>query len=232
MKTLKSARALILQNRHTAQILANRPEPEAPAVTAPLIAMRIFKVLVPLFCVLFTWAHALAFIYTLRISILIILAKAVLEIQFYVRRSTAPFVSTSAWAWLIALCGTAAPLMLRPTDDTSDSSVATVIQVIGLAMQVYLITTLNRNLGSTIARRGISSDGLYRFVRHPIHLAFMLGQYGYVLNHATFYNACVLAFVTLFQVLRINEEERLLRDDDAFQGYAQRTHWRLVPGMF
>ena len=211
---------------------SSRAEPEEPAITAPPIAIKAFNFIVPLFFILFAWAHAVGFIHTLRISILMIVAKAVLEIQFHVRKHTGPFVSTSAYAWLIALCGTVAPLMLRPTDDPSDFSIATLLQIIGLAMQVYIIRILDRSSGMTVARHGVRRDGLYRFVRHPLYVAFMFGQYGYVLNHASFYNLCVLALVTFFQVLRINEEERLLEDDEEFQGYVEQTRWRIIPGVF
>ena len=223
MKTVKPARA---------DIPPNGAEPKEPVITPLVIATRIFNILVPLFFILFAWMHAVAFVQTLRISILIILAKAVLEIRFYVRRSTTPFVSTSAYAWLIALCGTAAPLMFRPMDNGSDFSVATGMQVIGLAMLVYVIRTFNRSSGMAVARHGVRRDGLYRFVRHPLYLAFMFSEYGYVLNHTTFYNLCVLAFVTFFQVLRINEEERLLLDDEEFQGYVDQTRWQVIPGVF
>ncbi|MHC4445695.1 MAG: methyltransferase family protein [Planctomycetota bacterium] len=223
MKTVKPART------HTPQ---NVSESEAPVITAPVIAIRIFNTLVLLFFILFVWAHVAALAQTLRLSILIIMAKAVLELQFHVRKSTAQFVNTSAYAWLIALCGTVAALLFRPSDSMPDFSVATVMQAIGLAMLVYFITTLNRNSGMVFARQGIRRDGLYRFVRHPIYLAFMFSEYGYLLNHTTFYNLGVLALVTCFQVLRINEEERLLRDDEEFQVYAEQTRWRVIPGMF
>jgi protein-S-isoprenylcysteine O-methyltransferase Ste14 len=212
-----------------ARTSADANTPTEPDERPLVIANRIFNVLVPLCCILFAWAHLVGFIHTLRISILIILAKAALEIQFYVRKYTGPFVSTSAYAWLIALCGTVAPLMLRPTDDPSDFSLATLLQVMGLAMQVYVIRALNE---TAVARHGIGRDGLYRFVRHPLYVAFMFSQYGYVLNHASFYNLCVLAVVTVFQVLRINEEERLLEEDEEFQGYAEQTRWRVIPGVF
>ena len=223
MKTVKPARAYIPPNV---------AEPEEPDVTAPVIATGIFNILVPLFFILFVWAHVASLAHTLRLSILLILAKAVLEIRFYVRKSTAQFVNTSAYAWLIALCGTVAALLFRPTDGVPDFSVATVMQAIGLAIQVYVIRTLNRDPETVVARRGIRRDGLYRFVRHPIYLAFMFSAYGYVLNHTSFYNLGVLALVTCLQVLRIQEEECLLGDDEEFQGYAKQTRWRVMPGVF
>jgi protein-S-isoprenylcysteine O-methyltransferase Ste14 len=215
-----------------AHISRDGTEPEAPDSRPVVIATRIFNILVPLCAILFAWAHAVAFLQTLRLSILIILAKAALEIQFYVRRSTGPFISTSAYAWLVALCGTIGPLMLRPTDDASDFSVATGMQVIGLAMLVGVVRALNRSGGIPVAKHGIRRDGLYRFVRHPIYLAFMFSQYGYVLNHTSLYNVFILALATSFQILRINEEERLLLDDEEYQGYTEQTRWRVIPWVF
>lgn len=203
-----------------------------PVITPLIVATGIFNIIVPLFFLLFAWQHSVAFVHTLRISNLIILTKAVLDFQFYVRKSTAPFVSTSPYAWLIALCGSVTPLMFRPTGDASDFWVATMIQVIGGAMQIHVITTFNRSFGMAVARRGIKRDGLCRFVRHPFYLTFMISQFGYVLNHTSFYNVCILAFVTFFQILRINEEERLLIKDEEYQEYVRLTPWRAIPGVF
>ncbi len=160
------------------------------------------------------------------------LAKAVLEIQFHVRKSTASFINTSAYAWLIALCGTIAPLLLRPTDDLPDFSVATVLMLIGLAMQVYIILRHERRPEEAFAGPRMRREGLYRFVRHPLYLAFLFSQYGYVLNHTSPYNVCVLAAVTVFQVLRVNEEERLLLDRDPFRGSDPEARWRIIPWVF
>jgi protein-S-isoprenylcysteine O-methyltransferase Ste14 len=223
MKTFKSARELIP---------GAAPERQETAAAPPVIATQIFNALVTLACILFAWAHVVGFVQALRLSILIILAKAVLEIQFYVRRSTTPFVSSSVYAWLIALCGTITPLMLRPAADASDFWVGTLIQVIGLGMLIHVVLTFRRNDGVALARLGLRQDGLYRFVRHPICLAFLFSLYGYALNHPTLYNGCVLAIATVFHVLRVNEEERLLREDEEYVRYATEIRWRVIPGVF
>jgi protein-S-isoprenylcysteine O-methyltransferase Ste14 len=223
MNTVKPAPA------HTGQ---NDLESQAVVIKPLVVATGIFNVVVPLLFAIFAWQHVAAFVHTLRISNVIILAQAVLVLQFYVRKSTAPFVRTSAYAWLIALGGAVAPLMFRPTVDESDVSVAIAIQVIGAAMQIHLITTLNLGFGAAMARRGVRGDGLYRHVRHPLYLTFIISYYGYVLNHSSFYNVCVLALLIFVQVLRLNEEERLLRDDLEFQEYVERTPWRIIPKVF
>lgn len=208
------------------------PKSVEPVIQLLFSPIGIFIIVVPLFFVLFAWTHTAAFAHTLRISALIIVAKVVLDLQFYVRKSTEPFVSTSTYAWSIALCGVLAPLLFRPTDNASDFSIATVLQLIGLGMQIYIIKTRDRSFRMALARHGLREDGLYRFVRHPLYLAFIFSQYGYVLNHTSLYNVCILALVTLFQVLRINEEERLLRDDEEYQAYAKQTPWLVIPRVF
>jgi protein-S-isoprenylcysteine O-methyltransferase Ste14 len=210
----------------------NRAEPKAPDVTAPALAIRIFDVLVPLCFIFFAWAHTRSLFQTLRVSNLVILAQMTLHLQFYVSRSTGPFVSTSAYAWLIALCGTVLPLMFRPTEEASDYPITLVVQVVALAMQIQVIRAMIRNPEAPVARYGIMREGLYRLVRHPVYLTLMMGQYAYLLNHTSIYNVCILAFATLFQVLRVNEEERLLFQDEEFQDYVDQTRWRVIPGVF
>lgn len=49
----------------------------------------------------------------------------------------------------------------------------------------------------------------------------MAGRHSFLLHPAT-----------CFQILRVNEEERLLRDDEAYQEYAKLARWRVIPGVF
>ncbi len=223
MHTVRPVRARIAEND------SGQP---ASAMTPLVIATRIFNVVVPLTFIIFAWHHAAAFIQTLRISNVIILTYVVLHLQFYVRKYTGPFVSTSAYAWLVALGGTVAPLLFRPAADDSDFPVGLAMQVAAATMQIFLISTLSQGCESNLARRGISRDGLYRFVRHPLYMTYLFSQYGYVLNHSTFYNLFICALAIFFQVLRINEEERLLLSDEEFQAYVEQTRWRLIPGVF
>lgn len=213
------------------RITANSLGPEESTDRPIAIATGIFNIGVPLCFLLFAWAHAVAFVHTLRISIVIILAKVVLDLHFYVRRSTGPFISTSAYAWLVALGGTVAPLLLRPTADESDFLPGTMLLIIGVALQIYVFRTLNGSF-EAVGRRGVRGDGLYRFVRHPLYLAFILSQYGYVLCHTSLYNIAICALVIYLQVLRINEEERLLQGDEKFQEYAEQTPWRILPKVY
>jgi len=206
---------------------------ESDESAAPLLAIKLFNFVVAMSLILFVWSHAMALADGIRMSVLIMLAKAVLEVQFYVRKSTLQFVKSSAYAWFIALCGAVAALLFRPSSGSvPDVFLATGLQTVGLLMLLYIICTLHRSGLTEIGRRGVLRDGLYRFVRHPIHLAFAFGAYGYVLNHTTGWNLCVLGAVTVLQVLRLREEEEQLRGDDEFQDYAAQTRWQVIPKVF
>jgi protein-S-isoprenylcysteine O-methyltransferase Ste14 len=63
-------------------------------------------------------------------------------------------------------------------------------------------------------------------------VSFIISLFAYALNHTTFYNLLIVALSIFFQVLRINEEERLLRKDQQFQDYTEQTPWRILPGGY
>ena len=99
-------------------------------------------------------------------------------------------------------------------------------------MQIVAILSLNRSFGIVPANRGIKTGGLYRLVRHPLYLSYVVHQIGYVLNNWSEYNICVFVGATLFQVLRIYREEQFLISDPAYRAYMSRTRSRLIPGLF
>ena len=82
------------------------------------------------------------------------------------------------------------------------------------------------------ARRDIVRGGLYRLVRHPAYLGelLMAAACGWAAGNFLAL-ACGLVLVPLL-VLRIRQEEALLRHDLLYQFYAEQTRWRLVPGIW
>jgi protein-S-isoprenylcysteine O-methyltransferase Ste14 len=78
----------------------------------------------------------------------------------------------------------------------------------------------------------LKTAGPYRFVRHPIYLGHNITLAGFLLANFWWWNALVFATVLIFQVLRIQAEERVLRATSDYQSYAARVRWRLVPGLY
>jgi protein-S-isoprenylcysteine O-methyltransferase Ste14 len=73
---------------------------------------------------------------------------------------------------------------------------------------------------------------MYRLVRHPIYLSYMVMALGTVVRHLTIYNAAVAVVGIGLMIWRIDFEERLLRENQAYRDYLKTVRYRLVPGIY
>jgi protein-S-isoprenylcysteine O-methyltransferase Ste14 len=92
--------------------------------------------------------------------------------------------------------------------------------------------SLGRSFGLIPANRGIVSTGLYRIVRHPIYLGYLLTHVGFVAANPADWNLFILAAADIALMMRAVREERTLAQDPAYRDYMQRVRWRIVPGVF
>jgi protein-S-isoprenylcysteine O-methyltransferase Ste14 len=190
------------------------------------------NVLLSMFFLTFAAANGKDFVQTLRFSSLLLLLKVSTDVVFYLIRSTPRDFSVSIYDWFIALAGTYAVAMFRPAAVGSDLWWGQLIQSGGMALQIYAMLSLNRSIGMVAANRGIKTSGMYRWIRHPLYLSYIIAFGGYVLNHPTGYNAGIYAAAVLLWVLRLLAEERFLMQDDKYRDYASECRWRLIPYVF
>lgn len=105
------------------------------------------------------------------------------------------------------------------------------VQMLGVLWQIFAKISLGRSFGLLPANRGVVTTYAYRVVRHPIYLGYLVGHIGFQLGSFDWRNVPLLAALWFFQVLRIFEEEKVLRADPAYLTYMARTRFRLVPGL-
>jgi protein-S-isoprenylcysteine O-methyltransferase Ste14 len=181
---------------------------------------------------LFAYAHLQSYLAQPRPSLLLIVAvEALVAIMLVVRRS--PENTQHGWkTWIATSIGTFAPMLLRPTQAPTDLLVGQILQVSAFALQIGAVLSLNRSFGLLPAHRGVKSDGLYRFVRHPLYSAYLMAHVGYLVNHLSWANLLIIVTVTGFQVVRIVQEERLLSQYPDYARYMGSTRWRLVPALW
>lgn len=181
---------------------------------------------------LFAYAHGLNFLQFYRPSSFLIMAKQSLDALFFFARR-APFrTSRSPYDWIVGIAGLSLPLLLRPVDRPFDFVIGQFLQFAGFFLQIIGIISLNRSFGIVAANRGVKTGGLYRFVRHPLYSAYIIGDVGYLTNNLSIRNIVIFILSTMLQLLRISVEENFLRQDAAYVEYAKRTRWRLVPFVF
>ena len=202
---------------------------QTQAVTLRGLSSAFGNVFLALMFALFAYVHAMSLLEFLRLSVLLILVKEILDAFFYLTRRTPESFSYSPYHWVIALTATFCTLLLRPTQASHDLVVGQFLVCTGLVLQALSMLSLNRSIGMVPANRGIVTTGLYRVVRHPLYSAYFITLIGYLISNLTLGNALVLALWFPLQMLRIVEEERFLKQDPAYILFMERTHWRLIP---
>lgn len=179
----------------------------------------------------FAVAHVNSLLAAVRLSTILVVAKVSLDVVFYLTRRIPKEVSGSVYDWFIAVLGTFAIVFFRPADN-SDMWLGYVLQFSGLALQSLAMLSLKRSIGIVPANRGIQTGGLYRFVRHPMYLSYVIAYLGYAINHPSAFNIGLYVFSVTLWVLRLLAEERFLMRDETYREFSQRTRFRLIPGVF
>src|SRR5919198_351229 len=136
--------------------------------------------------------------------------------------------------WATGLTGSFGSLLARPGGFHSaiGDIIGLSLQAFGLAVVMLGLLALGRSFGIVAANRGVVTSGPYRVVRHPLYVAYLVEQAGYIVQSLRLWNIAVFAVVWACQVARIQAEERLLSSDPEYERYRLTTRYRLVPGVW
>jgi protein-S-isoprenylcysteine O-methyltransferase Ste14 len=167
-----------------------------------------------------------------RLSTLLLLIKVTTDVVFYLIRRIPKEFSLSLYDWLIGVAGTYSVVCFRPFANGHDVLIGQILQFGGIGLQVLAMFSLNRSIGMVPANRGVQTGGMYRFVRHPLYLSYVIAFLGYVINQPSMENILVYTAAVLLWVLRLLAEERFLLRDEAYRAYAEKVRSRIIPGVF
>lgn len=142
----------------------------------------------------------------------------------------------SAYTWLLVAVSIGYALAIE-LDSAGTMSLAPLyltlpLQVFGFGFQLIAKWRLGRSFGLLPEERGLVTGGVYRWVRHPMYLGYLINHIGFLLSHFTLQNLVVLAILYVCQILRIVEEEKILQTNPDYQHYMQKTRYRLVPLLY
>jgi protein-S-isoprenylcysteine O-methyltransferase Ste14 len=107
-----------------------------------------------------------------------------------------------------------------------------VLVALAAFLSVASLLTLGRWFGVRPALRGLATTGPYRFVRHPMYLAYLVADIGYNLQEWNSGTALLVMAGWLALLFRIRAEERVLSRHADWPGYVARVRYRLVPGLW
>ena len=164
---------------------------------------------------------------------LLLLVSEALVVALTLVRRTAAVVDRSWKARTLTILATFGPPLVRPAGiAVAAESITVTISAIGLILVVLGKLSLGRSFGLTPANRGIVSKGLYRVVRHPIYLGYLITHVGFVLANPGGWNLGVLVVADVALLFRAICEEQTLARDPQYRAYMDRVRWRIVPGVF
>lgn len=151
---------------------------------------------------------------------------------FLIRRSPRT-ASHNPLDWSVAYGGWFFGLLVRPGGPALpfSSTFGLAMQCAELALWTWAFANLSRSYGIVAADRGLTTRGPYRFVRHPLYLAYMIGGVGYLVQSLSPWNILIVGVTMGFQVARILREEHHL-DGARYGEYRRRVRWHLLPGIW
>ncbi len=170
------------------------------------------------------------FLYHKPASFLLSLYETIIMVLFLIR--THPVrSSTSIFDYIISIAGTFIIFFYRPIL-RPDSSLTTLVLILGLLIGIASIFSLNRSHSIIPAERAIKTKGLYAYIRHPIYLSYFIIFISYFFNNPSLYNGVILVIAYALLIIRIFREEAYLLKNDLYKEYTKKVRWRLIPRIF
>jgi protein-S-isoprenylcysteine O-methyltransferase Ste14 len=174
------------------------------------------------------------FMETGHITGLMLLASEALVVILTVFRRTAGVVDRSVRARVLTSVSVAGPLFLIPVVNRAvmPEVVTAMLSASGLLVVIAGKLSLGRSFGLMPANRGVVSTGLYRLVRHPIYMGYLITHVGFIIANPSSWNIMMLVIADMALMIRAVREERVLARDAAYRDYQQNVRWRVAPGLF
>ena len=205
----------------------SRPEIEQ---LADLVARAVIVLLFSMMAVRF----AGDFLATGRVTGLLLLVSEALVVVLTVVRRSAAAVDRSARARLLTVLSMLGPPLLQPAHVAAllPQTLTVAASAAGLAIVIAGKLTLGRSFGLMPANRGVVSSGIYRIVRHPIYLGYLITHVAFLVATPSAWNIAALFAADAALLARAVCEEQTLSHDERYRTYQQTVRWRVCPGVF
>ncbi len=217
----------------TADVVIGPTAPRAAAAPLDLADLGARMIVVALFSVMAMRIGA-DFLQTGRFTGLLLLASETLVVVFTVFRRSAAAVDRSLRARILTTVSMMGPPLVRPALVAAlvPGFVTVALSACGLLVVIGGKLSLGRSFGLMPANRGIVRTGLYRVVRHPIYMGYLLSHVAFVAANPTLWNLALLLTADIALLARAVCEEATLERDEDYRSYQQLVRWRVLPGVF
>lgn len=177
----------------------------------------------------FVYHHSQSYADDPRISTLLAMLQAFSLVIFFLIRSYPSKTSSKPADWIFASLATWLPFFFMPVEGSGEIAIFVIIQLIGMLITITGIMSLNRSIAIIASIRTIKTSGLYKLVRHPMYLGYVLAFSSFVAQNISIANVAILITIITCDIRRILAEETILSEMPEYQLYKQRTRYRLIP---
>lgn len=166
-------------------------------------------------------------------GLFLLLSEAIVVVLTFVRRR-ARALDRGLKARLLTTISVIGPPLLAPSaiSPLAQESVTVALSCVGLGIVIAGKITLGRSFALLPANRGIVSSGVYRLVRHPIYMGYLVTHVAFLLASPSTWNVATLLIADTALLARAVLEEQTLARDPEYQAYQARVRWRVLPGVF
>ena len=166
-------------------------------------------------------------------GLLLLLSEALVVILTLVRRS-ALSVDRSARARVLTTLSMIGPPLLVPAAvlPLAPEPATLALSCAGLCIVIAGKITLGRSFGLMPANRGVVCAGIYRLVRHPIYMGYLVTHVAFLAATPSAWNVGVIVVADIALLARAVCEEKTLAQDAMYRAYQQQVRWRVLPGVF
>jgi protein-S-isoprenylcysteine O-methyltransferase Ste14 len=174
------------------------------------------------------------FLETGRITGLMLVVSELLVVVMTLVRRPAAAVDRGLRARVLTTLSLLGPPLVRPAAAVAlaPQVVTAVVSVAGLLVVIGGKLSLGRSFGLMPANRGIVSTGLYRIVRHPIYMGYLVTHVAFLAANPSTWNVILLVASDTALLARAVCEEGTLAQDPAYRSYQDKVRWRVCPGLF
>ena len=191
------------------------------------------RVLVAALFLALAWRLGNDFVETQRPTDLLMLVGEALVVVLTCLRRPARIVDRRAVVRGVTAVSLLSPLLVGPAETQALLSEAAAASLAGLGLAIVVggKISLGWSFGLLPANRGVMERGLYRIVRHPIYLGYLMTHIPFLAAHPSGWNAAVLLVGDGALIVRALYEEETLGRDPQYVRYCQTVKWRIMPGV-
>ncbi len=166
------------------------------------------------------------------LTTLLFIAMETLAALMFLFRSQTKSYSRISFDWVVAISAQVLPFLFAPSALGLSYQLGSALMISGAILNILALLSLNRSLAIVPAERSIKTSGLYRLIRHPMYLSYLILYSGYLLASTSAWNAAIFLLTITLLFMRTVFEERFLGAVGEYQDYRSNVKYRLIPLIY